>query len=68
MPPTEEKTMTRKDFVMIAKMIGMLTRGNISRTEKRATWINAQLKETNPNFDKDRFWDAVEKYSKEYYQ
>lgn len=60
--------MTKKDFVMIAKMIGMLTRGNINRTEKRATWINTQLRETNPKFDKERFWDAVEKYSKEYYE
>lgn len=49
--------MTRKHFVLIAKIIAKC--GGAPESEKYA--INALLREQNINFDSDRFWNAVEK-------
>lgn len=45
--------MTRKDFVIIANILKL--------TEvKDKDGIDALLKATNPNYNSDRFWRAVE--------
>lgn len=49
--------MTRKDFVIIAKIIAKC--GGAPEGEKYN--INAMLREQNSNYDSSRFWDAVEK-------
>lgn len=49
--------MTRKDFVIIAKIIAKC--GGAPEGEKYS--INAMLREQNSNYDSDRFWSAVEK-------
>lgn len=47
--------MTRKDFERIACIL--------SYTEiKEKSYITALLRETNPNFNEERFWKAVEDY------
>ena len=53
--------MTRKDFERIACIISWTTKGH-DLTENDKLAINALLKETNPKFDKDRFWKAVWEY------
>ena len=61
--------MTRKDFAIIAKICGAY-----EHAFNRATSVNAEeaynnawqtaidlLKQTNPNFDEDRFLEAVQR-------
>ena len=56
--------MSRKDFAIIAKICGAYEYAFIKQTEKAYdnAWQTALnlLKQTNPNFDENRFLDAVE--------
>ena len=56
--------MTRKDFAIVAQICGAYEHAFNRQTEEayNNAWQTALdlLKQTNPNFDEDRFLDAVE--------
>jgi hypothetical protein len=52
--------MTKKDFQMIAEIVGSLTWDDSPEViSHKATVVGARLAQTNPRFDLMRFVDAV---------
>lgn len=49
--------MTRKDFVIIAELLGKIDGDAV---DAKRDDVNAVLRTTNANFDAVRFWQAVE--------
>lgn len=50
--------MSRKDFEIIAEILALYGSSRDNKTKKSE--ITRVLKNTNPNFDENRFWDRVE--------
>ena len=50
--------MSRKDFEIIAEILALY--GSSRENETKKSEITRVLKNTNPNFDENRFWDRVE--------
>ncbi len=55
--------MTKKDFEVIAEIIGTCYQSK-NHGGGREEKIDTILKRTNPNYSPARFWGAVEKYAK----